>query len=115
ALPIFIVVPSVPASVKVLFTVSVLLFAMVSVAAVAGAVSATLLIEVAEATPRVGVVKVGPAAIATTVPVPVIVYSPSVPALLNSIAVLVPLVIVVVPTVRPPPPLCATQAGKPPD
>ena len=54
-----IVVESVPASVKVLLNVAVLPSAIVSVALVAGAVIATLLMLVAEATPRVGVVSVG--------------------------------------------------------
>ena len=70
-----IVVPSVPASVRLLLIVSVLLStpanvvvalcvtvlpsAIVSVALVAGAVIVTLLMLVAVATPRVGVVRVG--------------------------------------------------------
>lgn len=58
-------------------------------------------------------VKVGPLAIATTVPVPVIVYSPTTPELLNSIAVLAPLVIVVVPTVIPPLPGGVAQVPSP--
>jgi hypothetical protein len=51
----------------------------------------------------------------TTLPVPVTVYSPTTPALLNSIAVLVPLVIVVVPTVipLPPPPAGVAQVASP--
>ena len=53
------VVLSVPASVRLLLTVSVLLFAIVSVAAVAGAVTVTLLIVVAVAAPIFGVVSVG--------------------------------------------------------
>ena len=52
-------VESVPARVKELLAVNVLPSAIVSVDPVAGAVSATLLIEVADATPRVGVTKVG--------------------------------------------------------
>ena len=54
-----IVVESVPARVNVLLAVSVLPSAIVSVDPVAGAVSATLLIEVADATPKTGVTKVG--------------------------------------------------------
>lgn len=50
---------SVPVKVSVLLTVRVLPSAMVRVALVAGAVIATLLMEVADATPRVGVVSVG--------------------------------------------------------
>ena len=57
-----IVVESVPASVSVLFAVKVLPSAMVNVAAVAGAVIATLLTLVAAATPSVGVIKLGPVA-----------------------------------------------------
>ena len=53
-----IVVLSVPANVSVLFAVSVFPLAMVRVADVAGAVIATLLIEVALATPKVGVTRV---------------------------------------------------------
>jgi hypothetical protein len=52
------VVESVPASVRLLFAVKVLPFAIVSVADVAGAVIATLLIEVADAAPKVGVTNV---------------------------------------------------------
>ena len=54
-----IVVASVPARVRVLFAVSVLLFAIVSVALVAGAVIVSLLMLVAVATPSVGVTSVG--------------------------------------------------------
>ena len=54
-----IVVLSVPASVIVLLAVNVLPLAIVSVAEVAGAVIATLLTDVAEATPNVGVVNDG--------------------------------------------------------
>src|SRR3989338_4115603 len=50
---------SVPVNVSVLLAVKVLPSAMVKVAAVAGAVRATLLMEVAVATPRTGVVRVG--------------------------------------------------------
>ena len=53
------VVLSVPARVTVLLTVKVLPFAIVNVALDAGAVIATLLIEVAVATPMVGVIRVG--------------------------------------------------------
>lgn len=65
-----IVVESVPANVIELFTVAVFPSAIVSVADVAGAVIATLLIEVAVATPMVGVVKVGEVA-KTAAPDPV--------------------------------------------
>ena len=54
-----IVVASVPARVSELLAVKVLPSAIVSVDPVAGAVSATLLIEVADATPKTGVTKVG--------------------------------------------------------
>ena len=65
-----IVVASVPARVRLLFAVSVLRFAIVSVALPAGAVIATLFILVAEAAPNVGVTKVGDAA-NTAAPLPV--------------------------------------------
>lgn len=54
-----IVVESVPSRVRDLLTIRVLPSAMVRVAEVAGAVIATLLMEVAVATPRTGVVRVG--------------------------------------------------------
>lgn len=54
-----------------LFAVSVLLLAIVRVAAVAGAVRATLFIEVAVATPRTGVTSVGEVSTTNLVPVPV--------------------------------------------
>ncbi|CAK0760043.1 hypothetical protein CCP3SC1AL1_2710004 [Gammaproteobacteria bacterium] len=54
-----IVVASVPAKVSELLAVNVLPSAIVSVDAVAGAVKATLLIDVAVATPNTGVTKVG--------------------------------------------------------
>ena len=54
-----IVVESVPAKVRVLLDVRVLPSATVRVAEVAGAVMASLLTEVADATPSVGVVRVG--------------------------------------------------------
>ena len=54
-----IVVESVPANVIELLKVAVLPSAIVNVALVAGAVIATLLMLVAEATPSVGVVKLG--------------------------------------------------------
>jgi hypothetical protein len=57
--PMANVEPSVPVKVKLLLAVSVLPSAIVSVDAVAGAVIVTLFIDVAEATPIVGVVKVG--------------------------------------------------------
>jgi hypothetical protein len=77
-----ITVESVPASVMVLLTVSVLPSRMVKVAPVAGAVRVILLIDVAEATPSVGVTNDGevvsviapepltfwPSAVATPVP-----------------------------------------------
>ena len=53
------VVPSVPANIRVLEAVRVFPSAIVRVALVAGAVIATLLIEVAVATPSAGVVSVG--------------------------------------------------------
>lgn len=59
------------ASVIVLFAVNVFPLAIVKVALVAGAVIATLFIEVAVATPRTGVIKVGVFA-STTAPLPVI-------------------------------------------
>lgn len=49
------------------------------------------------------VVRVAPAAIATAVPLPEMVYSPRTPALSYKIRVVVPEVMVVVPTVSPPP------------
>lgn len=55
-------------------TVKVFPLAMVKVADEAGAVMATLLIEVALAIPRVGVIRVGEVARTTTVPEPVVVY-----------------------------------------
>lgn len=65
------VFPSVPAKVKLLFAVRVFPSAMVSVALAAGAVMATLLTEVAVATPMVGVTKVGEVSITNVDPVPV--------------------------------------------
>ena len=53
------VVPSVPANVKELLSVRVLPSRMVNVDPVAGVVNATLLIVVAVATPKEGVVNVG--------------------------------------------------------
>ena len=67
-----IVVLSVPAKVRLLFAVSVLPSAIVSVEPVAGAVKATLLMLVAEATPSVGVTSVGLVA-STLLPEPVLV------------------------------------------
>ena len=61
--PKVIVLPSVPDSVTVLFAVNVLPSATVSVDPVAGAVSVTLLMVVADATPSVGVVRVGDVAL----------------------------------------------------
>jgi hypothetical protein len=61
---------SVPAKVRVLLTVRVLLSAIVRVALVAGAVIATLLIDVADATPSTGVTSVGEVA-NTRAPLPV--------------------------------------------
>ena len=66
-----IVLPSVPARVKLLFDVSVFPSAMVRVAEVEGAVIVTLLTLVAVATPMVGVTKVGLVSITNLVPVPV--------------------------------------------
>ena len=60
-----------PARVRVLFEVSVLPSTIVKVEEVAGAVSVTLLIVVAEATPRVGVTRVGLTLMANMFPVPV--------------------------------------------
>jgi hypothetical protein len=57
--PMFNVEASVPAKVKLLLAVRVLPSAIVSVDPVAGAVIATLFTEVAEATPKAGVVKTG--------------------------------------------------------
>ena len=59
-----------PVNVNVLLAVKVLPSAIVSVDAVAGAVIVTLFIDVAVATPNVGVTRVGLVAI-TTLPVPV--------------------------------------------
>lgn len=70
------------ASVVVSFAVKVFPSAIVSVALVAGAVIVSLLIDVAVATPRVGVVNTGLVVSATSVPVPETVYSPTTPALL---------------------------------
>ena len=64
-------VPSVPAKVRELLTVKVLALAMVKVALVAGAVINSLLREVAVATPKEGVVKLGEVA-KTILPVPVV-------------------------------------------
>ena len=68
--PIFNVEASVPDNVKLLFTVRDLLFAIVKVALVAGAVIVTLLTVVAVAAPNVGVTNVGEVA-NTAKPVPV--------------------------------------------
>jgi len=62
--------PSVPVNVSVLLAVSVFPSAMVNVEPVAGAVSATLLIVVADATPREGVIRLGDVP-KTKAPVPV--------------------------------------------
>ena len=83
--PMANVEPSVPVKVKLLLAVSVLPLAIVSVDAVAGAVIVTLFIDVAEATPIVGVVKVGDVA-NTARPVPVSSFSaPANPAELVSV------------------------------
>ena len=83
--PTFNVEPSVPVKVKLLLAVSVLPLAIVSVDPVAGAVIVTLFIDVAEATPIVGVVKVGDVA-NTARPVPVSSFSaPANPAELVSV------------------------------
>ena len=65
-----IVVESVPANINVLLTVNVLPSKIVNVEPVAGAVNVTLLMVVAEATPRTGVTKVG-VLLKTATPVPV--------------------------------------------
>jgi hypothetical protein len=70
-----IVVASVPAIVMLLLYVRVFPLAMVRVADVAGAVIATLLIDVAVATPSVGVVSVG-LVLSTTLLLPVLVVTP---------------------------------------
>lgn len=70
-----IVVPSVPDKPRELLMVNVLLFAIVNVAALAGAVKATLLMDVAVATPNVGVTSVG-VLDNTALPVPVEVVTP---------------------------------------
>jgi len=62
---------SVPEKVRLLLTVKVLALAMVKVALVAGAVINSLLREVAVATPKEGVVKLGEVA-RTIEPVPVV-------------------------------------------
>ena len=69
--PMVRVEPSVPARVRVLFDVRVLPSRMVKVDAVAGAVSVTLLMVVAEATPNTGVTRVGLTLMAKVFPVPV--------------------------------------------
>lgn len=81
-----IVVPSVPASVSVCVAASVLPSVSVSVAPVAGWVSVSLLIDVAVATPRTGVTRVGDVA-RTPLPVPVVVIASCAvpPALIASI------------------------------
>ena len=69
--PMVRVEPSVPARVRVLFDVRVLPSRMVKVDEVAGAVSVTLLMVVAEATPNTGVTRVGLTLMAKVFPVPV--------------------------------------------
>ena len=66
-----ITVASVPEKVSELFAVKVFPSAMVRVAEVAGAVMVNLLTEVAVATPKVGVTKVGEVFITKVLPVPV--------------------------------------------
>ena len=66
-----IVLPSVPASVKLLFAVNVLPSTIVNVDEVAGAVIVTLFTLVAVATPIVGVTNVGLVSITNLLPVPV--------------------------------------------
>lgn len=95
-----IVVESVPASVMELFIVNVFPSTIVSVDPVAGVVIVSLFIDVADATPSVGVVNDGDVVMAT-LPDPLIVYSPSTPALSYRTLVLEPEVIVDVPTVNP--------------
>jgi hypothetical protein len=68
--PTFSVEPSVPVSVSVFEEVNVFPSAIVTVEPVAGAVRVTLLMVVADATPSVGVVKVGEVA-KTKAPLPV--------------------------------------------
>lgn len=72
-LEIVSVFPSVPANVVVALCVAVFPSAIVSVAEVAGAVIATLLMLVAVATPRTGVTRVGDVARTIVDPVPVVV------------------------------------------
>ena len=72
--PMFKDEASVPEKVKVLEIVKILPSAIVSVEPVAGAVMVTLLIVVAVAAPREGVVKAGDVCRATTVPLPVVEY-----------------------------------------
>src|SRR6516162_3060023 len=96
-----IVVASVPVNVNELLTVNVLPSAIVSVAPVAGAVIATLLMLEAVAVSILGVVKTGLVVIAT-LPLPLMVYSPNIPALSKSTRVVAPEPIVVAPTVKDP-------------
>ena len=74
-----IVLPSVPAKIRELLAVSVLPSAIVKVALVVGAVIVILFIEVAVATPKIGVTKVGDVAL-TTLPEPVVAISSTTPA-----------------------------------
>ena len=96
-----IVVESVPEKVRVLFAVSVLPEAMVKVPVVE--VIPRPLMEVADATPKVGVVKLGDVAKATE-PEPVVAKFPATPALLYRMYPLVPPTTVVVPRVIAVPP-----------
>ena len=77
--------PSVPVNVRVLLAVRVLPSAIVNIEPVAGGVIVTLLIEVAEATPSVGVTRVGLVA-STTLPLPVTALT-CVPLILNTLPV----------------------------
>lgn len=91
-----IVVESVPARVMVLFETSV--FPLATVRTPVVVVIVKPLIEVAVATPKVGVMNVGDVLIATF-PVPVVAYSPTTPLLSISTLKLVPPDMVVVPIV----------------
>lgn len=95
-----IVVESVPERVSVLVKLRV--FAAVPVRVYVPVVNVLPLIEVAVATPREGVVKVGEVA-RTTFPDPVVASSPKIPELSYRILPFVPEVIPVDPTVRPAP------------
>ena len=99
-----IVVASVPARVRELLAVSVLPSAIVSVDPVAGAVSATLLIEVADATPKTGVTNVG-LVDNTTAVVPVDDVTPVPPLATGNVPVTLVAKLTYVVDVEPVPPL----------